>query len=433
MIMIFIFVIKFIIIIIQIIFATPRILLRISTIPIGTFHDKLGTRILLFAFVHVMILHPFLGRFDASESDVARGGSTVQRRPRTERGSMIEAPIEGIDVAPTSNDAILVFPSTNPLPHIARHVEQPKPVGLERFHRAGGTPSVLGFVFPRKGTLAPEVGVLFGNFYRCILAPGVEGSVLGTVMSRARGGLPFAFAGKTLADPFAVFGRVAVGDMGDGMIFAVFVGGSGTFGVAPVGLVDGYPIFRFRIHLGLLQLLGIGQERAQHKGPTVLFGLGFVIRRADELSIFFVRHGGLVDEEGIDAHDSRRDSASIEGMFLKPSKWFWPLRQIQLSPSFFVKNLLSRLPVRSVGHVVIGVRAVVFIVIQIGLFNFLVGFVESRAEDIFDSVIHMKSGPSTIIVHATDVHHAGIFFLVGIGMRFLVMILLSGDKGCGCQ
>jgi len=62
-------------------------------------------------------------------------------------------------------------------------------------------------------------------------------------MSGACGCLPFAFAGETFPDPFAVFGGVAMGDVRDRVVFAVFVGGAGSFGIAPVGLVYGDPIF----------------------------------------------------------------------------------------------------------------------------------------------------------------------------------------------
>ena len=216
-------------------------MLRIPSIPVGIFHHEL--RSTLVVFVNVMILRPPPRRLDASKAHVPRGGRPMQRGPRPERRRMIEAPIQAIYVAPPPNDPRLVLPSPHPLPNVSRHVVQAEGVWPKCLDGTGGPPSVLRLVLPGEVSVSPKVGVLLRLVRRRFFPPGVERPILGSVVPRSRGGLPLPFSGETLSYPSAVFCGVAVGYVYDRVVFSVFVGGSGSFGGAPVGFVDGHPIF----------------------------------------------------------------------------------------------------------------------------------------------------------------------------------------------
>ena len=54
-----------------------------------------------------------------------------------------------------------------------------------------------------------------------------------------------------------------------------------------------------------------------------------------------------------------------------------------------MQDLLSRLTMRSVGDIVAGVWTIVFMM-QVGLFDFLVGFIEPGTKDVFYSCIRRK-------------------------------------------
>mmetsp|Transcript_53 Transcript_53/g.125 ORF Transcript_53/g.125 Transcript_53/m.125 type:complete len:213 (+) Transcript_53:1249-1887(+) len=212
-----------------------------------------------------MILNLPFGGLDTSKSNVASGGGSVQCGPCPQGGGMVETTIQTVDVAPTTNDPILVLAAPNPLPNVARHVVQAEGVGFERLDRTGGPPPVLGLVLPGEVPAAPQVGVLLGRLSGLVLAPRVQRPVVRTEVAGAGGGLPLAFARKAFADPFAVFGGVPVRDMNDRVIFAVFVRGSGSLGVAPVCLICSHPVFGFWINLCILQLFSIRQEGAEHE------------------------------------------------------------------------------------------------------------------------------------------------------------------------
>jgi hypothetical protein len=54
-----------------------------------------------------------------------------------------------------------------------------------------------------------------------------------------------------------------------------------------------------------------------------------------------------------------------------------------------MQYLLSRLTMRSVGDIVAGVWTIVFMM-QVGLFDFLVGFIEPSTEDVFYSCVRWQ-------------------------------------------
>mmetsp|Transcript_34722 Transcript_34722/g.63860 ORF Transcript_34722/g.63860 Transcript_34722/m.63860 type:complete len:257 (-) Transcript_34722:921-1691(-) len=163
--------VKFVIIIIIIIKITPSgfLLLRIF-LPIGIFHHKLCPT-LLFPFIHVMILHPLLRRLDTSKTDIARGSSSMQRRPRSQSSRVIKTSIITIHVTPPPYNPILVFSTADPLPHIPRHIVQTVGIRFEGFHGTRRSPSILAAILPRKIALSPKIGMLLTRFDRRILAP----------------------------------------------------------------------------------------------------------------------------------------------------------------------------------------------------------------------------------------------------------------------
>lgn len=171
-------------------------------------------------------------------------------------------------------------------------------------------------------------------------------------------------------------------------------------------------------------------------------------RRSYKLSKFTIRHGCLVEKKGWDVDYAWWYCSSVEGVFLKPSKGFGPPTQIQFPPPFFVHHLLPRFAPGPVRYVVHAVGSVVLVTQVLG-FDLAVGFVKARAENVLYSIVNVESQPSllattTIVdsffgaivtLHASNVNHARMVLLIGIGMRFqlwLYIIVIVGIIRRGC-
>mmetsp|Transcript_12648 Transcript_12648/g.19452 ORF Transcript_12648/g.19452 Transcript_12648/m.19452 type:complete len:235 (-) Transcript_12648:156-860(-) len=198
------------------------------------------------------------------------------------------------------------------------------------------------------------------------------------------------------------------------MVFSEFIGRGRALGTTPIGSFDGDPVFGFRIEFGGFQLIGTGQERNQHKGPTILFGFCFVIGSTDKFTKLLIRDEGGIQKVGIDVYHFGGYHATIQLVRFEMTKGFGTFLGHVFVTSF-EQDLFPCFGIAAGKFV-----DIVMVMQQILFFDILVGLVKGCSKDVFQTIVVVfKSNTfSGSFIQTTHVNHTLVIFVVGIGMRF---------------
>ena len=168
------------------------------------------------------------------------------------------------------------------------------------------------------------------------------------------------------------------------MMFPKLVRGPWSFGLSPVGPLDGHPMLGLGVDFLFMILVVFGrQEGFQDEGPTVFFGLGFVISGFDKFGKLLVGDGCFVEKERIDPDNFGWCDASVERVGFHMPKRFG-LLLLGITVSIFFSGI-SQL----VGAIR-QVMEVMWMMQEIMLFDRMVFIVKGGAKNVTNHIVLIK-------------------------------------------